>query len=463
MVFSSIIFLFCFFSVVLFFYFGPCRKNILAKNICLLLASLVFYAFGEGWNILLLLFSIAVNYGFGLFLAPEGGAKHRKLLLTLAVCIDLGLLFVYKYLDFSITNVNRLFRLEIPMTGIALPIGISFFTFQALSYIIDVYRGKVPPQKNPLYTGLYISLFPQLVAGPIVRYETIMEQINDRKETVSDFAAGVKRFICGMGKKILLADIMSLFADRIMAKVAGGESISVSFAWLGALCYTLRIYYDFAGYSDMAIGLGRMFGFTFEENFNYPYIAKNIGDFWRRWHISLASWFRDYVYIPLGGSRVSLWKQYRNILIVWALTGLWHGAAWNYVLWGLYYAILLMFERASGYGKKWQLPAVPAHIVTIFLTLIGMTIFASPTLATMGRYLGMVFGIGANGVSDTTTLFYLKDNWLFFAGAITFSMPAGKWLEKKRWVYEIALCAVFAVCIIYIIKGNYSPFIYFNF
>ncbi|MCR5118173.1 MAG: MBOAT family protein [Lachnospiraceae bacterium] len=462
MVFSSIIFLFCFFPAVLFFYFCICRKNMLAKNLCLLLASLVFYAFGEGKNIVLLLFSIAVNYFFGLFIAP-GERKHRKLLLFVAVACDLSLLFIYKYLDFTITNINRISGAEIPLRHIALPIGISFFTFQAISYVIDVYRGKVPPQKNPLYVGLYISLFPQLVAGPIVRYETIMKEINERKESFSGFADGTKRFICGMGKKILLADTMSLFADRIMAKVSGGDNISVSLAWLGALCYTLRIYYDFAGYSDMAIGLGRIFGFRFEENFNYPYTAVNIGDFWRRWHISLASWFRDYVYIPLGGSRVSLWKQYRNILVVWMLTGLWHGAAWNYVLWGTYYAILLMFERLTGYGKKHLLPKVPAHILTVFLTLVGMTIFASPTLAVMGRYLGNMFGIGAAGFADASAGFIIRDNLLFFAGAIAFSMPLGKWLEKKKGIYEALLAAVFGMCIIYIIKGNYSPFIYFNF
>ena len=462
MVFSSTIFLFCFFPAVFFFYFVICRKNILAKNICLLCASLVFYAFGEGKNIVLLLFSIAVNYVFGLLLEP-GKHRHRKLLLFLGVAADLGLLFIYKYLDFTISNINGLFRTDIPLAHIALPIGISFFTFQAISYIADVYRGKVPTQKNPLYVGLYISLFPQLVAGPIVRYETIMKEIRERKETIIDFSCGVRRFICGMGKKILLADTMSLFADRIMTKVAGGDSISAAFAWLGALCYTLRIYYDFAGYSDMAIGLGRMFGFKFEENFNYPYTATSIGDFWRRWHISLASWFRDYVYIPLGGSRVSLWKQYRNIAIVWMLTGLWHGAAWNYVMWGLYYALLLMFERLTGYGKKIMLPKIPAHILTVFLTLIGMTIFASPGLAVMGRYLGMMFGAGAAGMIDDTTLFVLKDNWIFFAAGIAFSAPLAKKIERKAAVYDLLLAALFMVCIIYIIKGNYSPFIYFNF
>ncbi|MCR4584688.1 MAG: MBOAT family protein [Lachnospiraceae bacterium] len=462
MVFSSIIFLFCFFPAVLFFYFVLCRKNILAKNVCLLVASLVFYAFGEGKNIVLLLCSIVVNYVFGLLLEP-GKHKRRKLLLALGVGADLGLLFVYKYLDFTISNINGLFKTDMALQHIALPIGISFFTFQAISYVADVYRGKVPPQKNPLYVGLYISLFPQLVAGPIVRYETIMQEIRERKETFADFGCGVRRFICGMGKKILLADTMSLFADRIMNRVAGGESISAGFAWLGALCYTLRIYYDFAGYSDMAIGLGRMFGFKFEENFNYPYTATSIGDFWRRWHISLSSWFRDYVYIPLGGGRVSLIKQCRNIAIVWMLTGLWHGAAWNYVMWGLYYALLLMFERLTGYGKKYQLPKIPAHVLTVFLTLIGMTIFASPSLKLMGAYIGMMFGVGAAGVLDDATLFILRDNWLFFAAGIAFSAPLAKSLEKKQMLYDILLGAMFVICLIYIIKGNYSPFIYFNF
>ena len=462
MVFSSIIFLFCFFPVVLFFYFGICRKNTLAKNICLLLASLVFYGYGEGLNILLLLFSIGANYCFGLYLAP-GRVKYRKALLTSAVICNIGLLFIYKYLDFTIININRLFKADIPLPGIALPIGISFFTFQALSYVIDVYRGKVPAQKNPLYTGLYISLFPQLVAGPIVRYETIMEQIHERKETLHGFADGVRRFITGVGKKVLLADTMSLFADRIMSGYAGGDRISVSMAWLGGICYTLRIYYDFSGYSDMAIGLGKMFGFEFEENFNYPYIAKNITDFWRRWHISLSSWFRDYVYIPLGGNRVSLIKQYRNILIVWMLTGLWHGAAWNFVMWGLYYALLLMFEKSVGYGKKWSLPAAAAHCVTLLLTIIGWVIFAAPSLTVMMRYIASMFGIGAKSVADPEAFFYIKDNWIFFVSAIAFAMPLGKKLEKAKWVYDLLLCIIFTITIIYIIKGNYSPFIYFNF
>jgi len=462
MVFSSIIFLFCFFPVVLFFYFGICRKNTLAKNICLLIASLVFYGYGEGLNILLLLFSIAANYGFGMFLSP-GRIKHRKALLTAAVICNIGLLFIYKYLDFTIGNINHLFKADLPLPGIALPIGISFFTFQALSYVIDVYRGKVPAQKNPLYVGLYISLFPQLVAGPIVRYGTIMEQIHKRKESPRGFADGVRRFIIGAGKKVLLADTMSLFADRIMNGVTAGDKISVLMAWLGAVCYTLRIYYDFSGYSDMAIGLGKMFGFDFEENFNYPYIAKSITDFWRRWHISLSSWFRDYVYIPLGGNRVSLIKQYRNILIVWMLTGLWHGAAWNFVIWGLYYALLLMFEKSAGYGRRWSLPAVPAHIVTLFLTIIGWVIFAAPSFTVMAKYLGMMFGVGADGVADASALFYIKDNWIFFVSAIAFSMPIGKKIAKARWLYELLLCAVFTITIIYIIKDNYSPFIYFNF
>lgn len=462
MVFSSIIFLFCFFPVVLFFYFGICRKNTLAKNICLLIASLVFYGYGERLNILLLLFSIAANYFFGVFLAP-GRVKHGKALLSVAVTCNIGLLFIYKYLDFTIDNINYLFKAGLPKTGIALPIGISFFTFQALSYVIDVYRGKVPAQKNPLYVGLYISLFPQLVAGPIVRYETIMEQINERKESFHGFAEGTRRFIIGAGKKVLLADTMSLFADRIMNGVAAGDRISVSMAWLGAVCYTLRIYYDFSGYSDMAIGLGKIFGFDFEENFNYPYIAKSITDFWRRWHISLSSWFRDYVYIPMGGNRVSLAKQYRNILIVWMLTGLWHGAAWNFVVWGLYYAFLLMFEKSVGYGKKWSLPPILAHIVTLFLTVIGWTIFAASSFTMLGKYLGMMFGIGANGIADASALFYIKDNWLFFLAAIAFAAPVGKKSEKTKWLGEALLCLIFVITIIYIIKGNYSPFIYFNF
>lgn len=474
MLFPSNIFMFCFLPVVLVLYYGFChtllKNHMAAKNVLLLAASLIFYAYGERWNLILLIVSIGMNYVFGLLFerqtdgerADRKSSGWRKSLFILALAGNLGLLFVYKYLDFVIVNCNRFFHTNLPLTEIALPIGISFFTFQALSYIIDVYRGTVHVQKDPVKLGLYIALFPQLVAGPVVRYDAIEKQMDERKESCPLFGEGVARFIVGLGKKVLLADTMALFASRILTEASGGSPLSVSMAWLGAAAYTLQIYYDFSGYSDMAIGLGKMFGFTFMENFHYPYISKSVSEFWRRWHISIASWFRDYVYIPLGGNTHD-WRTYRNIFVVWLLTGLWHGAGWTYIAWGMLYFVVLTAERLTGLGRTRKLPPVVDHIYTMLVVIVGMAVFMSPSLSVAMRYLGNMFGIGAAGVLDAAALFYLKDNWIFFTLAVLFVTPAGKKLEKTSWLYQLLLGLVLLLAIVYILKGNYSPFIYFSF
>ncbi len=470
MLFPSNIFLFCFLPIVLVLYYGCChvllKDRMGAKNVLLLIASLIFYAYGEGWNLLLLIVSIAMNYVFGLLLGAQTeevrNRGKRKGIFLIALACNLGLLFVYKYLDFAVVNCNRFLHTNLPLAEIALPIGISFFTFQALSYIIDVYRGTVRLQRDPIKLGLYIALFPQLVAGPVVRYDAIEKQMDDRKESFPMFGEGVVRFITGLGKKVLLADTMALFASRILTKVADGSSISVAMAWLGAVAYTLQIYYDFSGYSDMAIGLGKMFGFTFMENFNYPYISKSVSEFWRRWHISIATWFRDYVYIPLGGNTHD-WRTYRNIFVVWILTGLWHGAGWTYIMWGMLYFVVLAAERLTGIGRTRKLPPVVDHMYTMLIVVVGMAVFMSPSLPVAVRYLKNMFGIGAAGALDAAAVFCLKDNLIFFTLAVLFVTPVGKKLEKVSWLYQILLGLVLLLAIIYIIKGNYSPFIYFSF
>lgn len=464
MLFPSNIFLFCFFPVILILYYGigsikPFAKNKLYKNIILFIGSLFFYAYGEKWLVLLLLASILMNYGFGLAVSK---GSQKKLWLIISIIGNLSILFVFKYLDFVIANMNRL-GAPFSETGIALPIGISFFTFQALSYVVDVYRGKAKAQKNPLYVGLYIALFPQLIAGPIVRYESIAEQMIERVETSEKFAEGVGRFIAGLGKKVILADGMALFADRIFKSVELNQPVSVLMAWLGAICYTLQIYYDFSGYSDMAIGLGKIFGFEFEENFNYPYISGNITEFWRRWHISLSSWFRDYVYIPLGGNRKGKGRTYLNLFIVWLLTGIWHGAGWNFVLWGLLYFVILVVEKLTGMGKKWKLPPVISQVYTMVIVIVGWVLFNSKSLTHALAYLKNMAGIGSAGIWDSTALFYLRDNWILFVFAVVFVTPIAKKLQKIGWLYQVLLAVLFILSLIYIWKGGYSPFIYFSF
>ena len=345
MLFSSSIFLFLFLPLVLLIYYLPLGRFRQGQNVFVLLASLGFYAWGEPWFVLVMMGSIVVNYGFGLWVDHNQRHNHSaRMPVILALVVNLGILFVFKYLTFTLGILNDL-GAHFVIPGIELPIGISFFTFQALSYVLDIQRGHGQVQRSPLKVGLYISFFPQLIAGPIVKYETVADQIDHRKENWEDFSSGCARFVVGLGKKVLLANQLALVADRAF-QLGGMGQLTTGFAWLGSLCYTLQIYYDFSGYSDMAIGLGKMFGFHFLENFNYPYISRSVTEFWRRWHISLSTWFRDYVYFPLGGSRVnSKGKHIRNLFVVWLLTGIWHGANWTFIVWGLFYFVLLMLEK----------------------------------------------------------------------------------------------------------------------
>lgn len=474
MLFSSSVFLYLFLPVVLIVYYLVVRKSRKLQNIWLLLVSLFFYAWGEPKFVFVMIASILINYALGLLVHKYRHHKtNARLILTLASMANLSLLFVFKYLNFTLANMNKL-GLHLPVTNILLPIGISFFTFQAVSYVIDVYREKGVVQKNPLYVGLYISLFPQLIAGPIVRYETVADQIMNRKETLEDFSKGTCRFIAGLTKKILLSNTMALLADT--AFNMNSNYLTVTFSWLGAIAYTLQIYFDFSGYSDMAIGLGQMFGFHFLENFNYPYIANSVSDFWRRWHISLSTWFRDYVYFPLGGSRVkSKARLVFNLFVVWCLTGIWHGANWTFIAWGLFYFFILTIEKLTGFIDK--IPKMFSwltHIYTLLLVIIGWVLFRATNISSALQYLKTMFGVGdAKFTSDVSTL-YFKENIFFLLLGIIFALPVtklfNKCIEKKPLLnktvgilYPLVFMVLFIICTSYIVKGAYNPFIYFNF
>lgn len=470
MLFPSVIFLFCFLPFMLLLYFGVCQHmpqqyRMLSKNTILFIGSLVFYGYGEGWLTLLLLFSIFFNWLIGLAIHRYNNNQNlKKLFLTLCVLVNIGVFFVFKYFDFTAGIINSVLKTNIPFLHLALPIGISFFTFQALSYVIDVYRGKAEVQKNPFYVGLYIALFPQLIAGPIVRYETIEKQIKYRTETKAGFSQGIARFITGLGKKVLIADTMAIFVDRIAYRIDMNQPVSVLMGWVAAFSYLFQIFFDFSSYSDMAIGLGKMFGFEFLENFNYPLTAVSVTDFWRRWHISLTSWFRDYIYIPLGGNRKGKPRMLLNMFIVWLLTGLWHGAAWTFILWGMFNFGLQLIERIIGLGKKWQLPVLLGHIYAVLAGTLGFgVLFRASCMSSAIRHFKILIGIGSAGLVDSVSAFYIKNNWMFFVAAIIFSTAIGKKLAKNAVIYQILLGALFLMSIIYILKQVYSPFIYFNF
>ena len=468
MLFSSSIFLFLFLPLVLIIYYLPLRPFRQAQNVFLLLVSLGFYAWGEPWFVLVMIASILANYGFGLWVdrSKRRGASCR-LPILLALAANLGILFVFKYLTFTMSILNDLGAgLVIPV--IELPIGISFFTFQALSYVLDVHRGRGQVQRSPLKVGLYISFFPQLIAGPIVKYETVADQIDHRKENWEDFSAGCARFVVGLGKKVLLSNQLALIADRAYGMATG--ELSAAFAWMGAVAFILQIFYDFAGYSDMAIGLGRMFGFHFLENFNYPFIATSLAEIWRRWHISLATWFRDYVYIPLGGSRVDTRaKMIRNIFVVWLCTGIWHGANWTYLAWGLLNFVMLMLEKYGGLGRRW--PLFFRWLFTFMVFLLTAVFFRADSLAHALGYFGAMLGMGA-GAGDGLAVLYLTECWLPLLAAAVFSAPVAPklraWASKRGWLvldvgYALLIAGVFLVSACFIIKGTYNPFIYFNF
>lgn len=466
MVFSSTIFLCVYLPLVLLGYYICPKKG---RNLFLLIVSLVFYAWGEPKYVFLMIFSILVNYIFGRLMDKNRGRQKRmKLMLVLSVVIDLGLLSVFKYTDFIITNVNAIFGSSFDLLNIALPIGISFYTFQAMSYTIDVYRDDVRVQKNLIDFGMYITMFPQLIAGPIVRYADVQDQLAERSVTTADFSEGVMRFVVGLGKKVLLANQMGAVWSEIYA--LGGD-VSALMAWTGAIAYTFQIYFDFSGYSDMAIGLGRMFGFKFPENFRYPYQSVSITDFWRRWHITLSTWFKEYLYIPLGGNRCGLARQALNLLIVWSLTGFWHGAGWNFVMWGLYYFVILFIEKLFLLKALDKLPKLFRHVYALLLIVIGWVIFASDDVSVLLPYLGSMFGAnGAVGGMDVYTLFTKAVLLIICCVASTelpkklFLSATGAMNEKAAFtIKSVMTIALLALSMILLIGDSYNPFLYFRF
>ena len=464
MVFSSFVFLLVFLPIILILYFICPAKW---RNVVLLLGSLIFYAWGEPKYVLIMLFSTVFDYTNGRlieYFKKKGSAGGAKAALVVDVCGNLAILGFFKYTDFFISSINSVTGAGISLLNIALPIGISFYTFQTMSYTIDVYREVVPAQHNILNFATYVVLFPQLIAGPIVQYKTIARELECRKAKLSDFSDGAFRFSVGLAKKVILANQIG----ALWTTISQSSEVSVATAWLGAIAFSFQIYFDFSGYSDMAIGLGRMFGFHFLENFNYPYISKSITEFWRRWHISLSSWFREYVYIPLGGNRRGLGFQIRNILIVWMLTGLWHGASWNFVLWGLYYGILLMIEKLFLYKKLEKLPAFVGHIYTIFLVIIGWTIFAQTDLSMLLSYLGKMFGVGTHFI-DGNFIYYVSCNAVLFILLIICSMNHHKLLEKisflknHYWWRIPVMLVLLLVSFAFLVGDSYNPFLYFRF
>lgn len=466
MVFSSTIFLCVYLPLVLLGYYICPKKG---RNLFLLIVSLVFYAWGEPKYVFLMIFSILVNYIFGRLMDKHRENKKRlKLMLVLSVVIDLGLLSVFKYTDFIITNVNAIFGANFDLLNIALPIGISFYTFQAMSYTIDVYRNDVRVQKNLIDFGMYITMFPQLIAGPIVRYADVQDQLAERSVTTADFSEGIMRFVVGLGKKVLLANQMGAVWSEIYA--LGGD-VSALMAWTGAIAYTFQIYFDFSGYSDMAIGLGRMFGFKFPENFRYPYQSVSITDFWRRWHITLSTWFKEYLYIPLGGNRCGLARQALNLLIVWSLTGFWHGAGWNFVMWGLYYFVILFIEKLFLLKALDKLPKLFRHVYALLLIVIGWVIFASDDVSVLLPYLGSMFGAnGAVGGMDVYTLFTKAVLIVICCVASTelpkrlFLSATGAMNEKAAFtIKSVMTIALLALSMILLIGDSYNPFLYFRF
>lgn len=472
MLFSSTVFLYIFLPIVIFFYYIVFRKSRLLQNIFLLFASLFFYAWGEPKFVLLMIASIIVNWFFGLMVAKTSKQKAlSKLMIVLDVSFNLSMLFVFKYLAFSEEILNKLFGLNMTISTIALPIGISFFTFQAMSYVIDVYRQKAIAQKNIFYVGLYISFFPQLIAGPIVRYETVANQIVNRKETWDDLFDGFARFIVGLSKKVLLANSFSIIADQAFNTSNEGVSLSVTFSWLGAIAYTLQIFFDFSGYSDMAIGLGRMFGFHFLENFNYPYIATSITEFWRRWHISLGSWFRDYLYFPLGGSRCGKARNVLNLFIVWVLTGLWHGANYTFIVWGLMQFVLLVFEKYIGLSKKnGVIITVLKRIYTVIFIILGMTVFRASSVRSAVVYIKTMFGLNGTAFIDGMFTGWFVQNFILLVIGVVLCTPLFKILGDRvknstvaGFAKAGALSCLFVLSVSNLISSSYNPFIYFNF
>ncbi len=458
MIFSSITFLFYFLPIVMAIYYIVPNKF---KNVVLLISSILFYFYGEPKYVILMIISIIITYIFGILIHKY--KKQSKIFLILSISISIGLLIYFKYANFIIQNINLWLKNKIDFIYVILPIGISFYTFQMISYLIDVYKGEARVQKNIFKLAMYISLFPQLIAGPIVRYTTIEEQIEKREYSFKKFSLGVRRFIIGLGKKVLIADLLG----KLNSIMLGSVDNTVLSYWLYAISAMLQIYFDFSGYSDMAIGLGKMFGFDFLENFNYPYIATSITEFWRRWHISLSTWFRDYVYIPLGGNRVSKLKWLRNILIVWLLTGLWHGASWNFVIWGLYFGIILIIEKVF-LGKYIQkIPKILSRIYTLLVVMISFIIFNGENISSIMQNIGGLFGIGCKSIVSQESIYYLRSYFSIIIISIIGATPILKNITNnnkiKNILEPIYLLFILILCTSYIVDGSFSPFLYFRF
>ena len=467
MLFSSIPFLFYFLPCVFVLYFlVPMRW----KNTVLLLASLFFYAWGEPKFVVFMLASIVQGYVLARLVEKYRADRGRaKLFLTLSLVFSLGLLGYCKYADFFLSGFNALTGLHIPLLRVALPIGISFYTFQILSYVVDVYRGDVKAQRNFIDLAAYIAMFPQLIAGPIVRYADIEPQLKERRSTPAMVAAGAQRFVLGLGKKVLIANVLY----QLITVYKATTQPSVLYSWMYAAAYMLHIYFDFSGYSDMAIGLGKIFGFTFAENFNYPYISRSVTEFWRRWHMSLGSWFRDYVYIPMGGNRVAPARRYLNILVVWMLTGLWHGADWNFVLWGLFFAVFLILEKIFLLKPLQRLPVL-SHLYTLLLVAVSFVIIDSAGLSEAAAHLGRMFGAGGVPLATGEALYYLGSYAVTFIIAIIGATPyPTRWMNRLSEgpktgrvlavVAPVALMALLAVVTAYLVDGSFNPFLYFRF
>lgn len=466
MVFSSLIFIFKFLPItLLIYYISP--KGL--RNFVLLIASLIFYGWGEPVYISIMIFSTVFDYFNGLLISKYRDHKViPKFILINSMVINLGILFFFKYYNFMVVNINNLLGLSISTSSLPLPVGISFYTFQTMSYVIDLYLGKAQMQKNIISFGTYVAMFPQLVAGPIVQYGDIHKQLNDRKESLEKFGEGAEIFLIGLCKKVLLANNIGALWTSV--KATPFVELSTLSAWLGIIAFTFQIYFDFSGYSDMAIGLGKMLGFDLDINFNYPYISRSITEFWRRWHISLGSWFREYVYIPLGGNRVSTAKHFRNLFIVWFLTGFWHGASWNFILWGLYFCAILIIEKS--FLLKWleTKPKAISHIYAFFLIIIGWVIFEFDQVGNVFSFIGLMFGAGKTPFLDYKSLYYLYTNIWVFIGLIIFSTPLPKKvmdrIKEKSYGY-IVVTTIYVIllllCTAYLVNASYNPFLYFRF
>ena len=473
MLFSSIPFLYWFLPAVVLSYFavfGLCKAifskkaALVAGNAVLLAFSLVFYGWGEPKLLWLMVFTIALFYGCGLAIGAAQTKLWKKVWLAVSIVISVALLGLFKYADFFIDSFNSLTGLSVPFLRLTLPVGISFYTFQCLSYTIDVYRGNVESQKNPISFGAYVSLFPQLIAGPIVRYVDVARELGSRDHTWENVGLGLRRFIVGLAKKIIIADNIAF----LLTLFRSSADKSVLFYWMYAIGFSLNIYFDFSGYSDMAIGLGRVFGFRFIENFDHPYTSRSVTEFWRRWHMSLGRWFRDYIYIPLGGNRVPQWRWVLNILAVWMLTGLWHGAAWNFVIWGLMFAVLLLAEKWTGFVKK--VPAVLGHIWTLLWVCLSFVLFNAESLSQAIGDIGGMFGFAGVPLVSPESLYYLRSYGLLFLLAFVGCTPlvrnTARKLENTKVVAvlePIVLILLLLVCTGYLVDGSFSPFLYFRF